>query len=154
MLYIAVYVIRQALKAKMGKLISYDPKYHYNYTNHKSKNLKVMHKISKTVKKTVKVTYISSPVFVSARDASEFRSLVQQLTGKDSNHETPKHRENPPTCKVMQVDGGTFATTAADEEDNASSCCYNRSMDSLEFDEELFWSEAARCISLPSYVFA
>ncbi|KAM7526731.1 hypothetical protein LguiA_016633 [Lonicera macranthoides] len=36
--------------------------------------------------KAIKVKYISSPVTVRARDASEFRSIVQQLTGHNSQN--------------------------------------------------------------------
>lgn len=36
-------------------------------------------------KKPLKITYISSPVLVRATTASEFRNIVQELTGKDSD---------------------------------------------------------------------
>ncbi|KAK7285150.1 hypothetical protein RJT34_19910 [Clitoria ternatea] len=66
----------------MGK-VSYDPKHkHECHTQRQRQSLKV-----KSGKKpAIKITYISSPVMVRACDASEFRSLVQQLTGKDSNN--------------------------------------------------------------------
>ncbi|CAN1176700.1 hypothetical protein LINPERHAP2_LOCUS32680 [Linum perenne] len=35
-------------------------------------------------KEPMKITYISSPTLVKATNASEFRALVQELTGKDS----------------------------------------------------------------------
>ncbi|KAI5659976.1 hypothetical protein M9H77_28769 [Catharanthus roseus] len=38
-----------------------------------------------TSKEPMKVKYISSPVMVNAKDAREFKSIVQQLTGKDSS---------------------------------------------------------------------
>ncbi|PKI32135.1 hypothetical protein CRG98_047453 [Punica granatum] len=38
-----------------------------------------------TKKKPLKITYISSPVMVRATTASEFRAIVQELTGKDSD---------------------------------------------------------------------
>ncbi|XP_058747134.1 uncharacterized protein LOC131620134 [Vicia villosa] len=41
-------------------------------------------RISKRDKKEIKVTYISSPVKVKT-NASNFRALVQELTGQDSN---------------------------------------------------------------------
>ncbi|XP_057452718.1 sigma factor binding protein 1, chloroplastic-like [Lotus japonicus] len=41
-------------------------------------------KNNRRVKKEIKVTYISSPVKVKA-SASNFRALVQELTGQDSN---------------------------------------------------------------------
>lgn len=37
----------------------------------------------KSSKEPIKVKYISSPVLVNAKNASEFRSIVQELTGKD-----------------------------------------------------------------------
>ncbi|KAK6911361.1 VQ protein [Dillenia turbinata] len=36
-------------------------------------------------RKPMKVTYISSPMMVKACNPSEFRALVQELTGKDSD---------------------------------------------------------------------
>ncbi|RDX68145.1 hypothetical protein CR513_52893, partial [Mucuna pruriens] len=85
------------------------------------KGLKVVHK---TQKKRVKITYISSPVLVRACDASEFRSVVQNLTGKDSDNKV---------------------------QDGKGSCHYNRSItsSSLEFDQDYFWIELARSV-LPS----
>ncbi|XP_004511048.4 uncharacterized protein [Cicer arietinum] len=41
-------------------------------------------RINKRDKKEIKVTYISSPVKVKT-NASNFRALVQELTGQDSN---------------------------------------------------------------------
>ncbi|TXG66003.1 hypothetical protein EZV62_007278 [Acer yangbiense] len=44
------------------------------------------------VKKTpIKVTYISSPMMVKASNASEFRAIVQQLTGKNSHVPPDEH---------------------------------------------------------------
>lgn len=41
----------------------------------------------KSSKEPIKVKYISSPVLVNAKNASEFRAIVQELTGKDPPHE-------------------------------------------------------------------
>lgn len=51
-------------------------------------------------KAPLKVKYISSPIHVSARDACEFKAVVQQLTGQKS--EVPS-----PTCARMMVTNGT-----------------------------------------------
>lgn len=133
----------------MGKLRS-DPK-HHQYPHYHSKTQKMT---NKTLKKPVKITYISSPLFVRACDACDFSSVVQQLTGKDSkdliyesdlhnyeDHSTLYNQETP--TWVMQGDhGGEYlhATTTATEEDgNGSSCYYNRSMDySLEFNQDYY----------------
>lgn len=50
-------------------------------------------KHAKRSKKAVKVVYISSPMKVKT-SASEFRALVQELTGKDSD-----------ACRLMDVNG-------------------------------------------------
>ena len=42
-------------------------------------------KLNKAKKKPIKIKYISSPMMVHAKNASEFRAIVQQLTGKNSD---------------------------------------------------------------------
>jgi hypothetical protein len=113
----------------MGKHMSNDSKHHQ----------KVMHK---TLKKEIKVTYISNPILSRACHASEFRSLVQQLTGNNSNdfvhQSTPSlhsHGTNP-----------TIATTAAEE---ANTTSFDRSMDSMEFDiMDYYWKQVAHSLPL------
>uniref|UniRef100_A0A6N2LZ62 VQ domain-containing protein n=1 Tax=Salix viminalis TaxID=40686 RepID=A0A6N2LZ62_SALVM len=46
-------------------------------------------KPTKHKKEPIKITYISSPTMVKATNASEFRAIVQELTGKDSKVEDP-----------------------------------------------------------------
>ncbi|EXB93205.1 hypothetical protein L484_024544 [Morus notabilis] len=41
---------------------------------------------SKGKKKPIKIKYISSPMMVRANNASEFRAIVQELTGRNSNY--------------------------------------------------------------------
>lgn len=48
-------------------------------------HLKSQTKPSKTKKKPIKIKYISSPMMVRASNASEFRAIVQELTGQNSN---------------------------------------------------------------------
>lgn len=157
----------------MGKqLISYEPKHHHQSRNH----LNVMHKNLKKSSSVVKVTYISSPVLVRACDASEFRSVVQQLTGKDSNDDSilPHNRhqiQDPPTCRVIQGGGGgPLASTATtpnsidDAEDHgnyyASSHNYNYNNTSMEYpplefqEDYYFWKDVARSVPLSSYLIA
>ncbi|KAL9320394.1 hypothetical protein ACSQ67_012233 [Phaseolus vulgaris] len=125
----------------MGKL-RYDPNFYLQSKD--SSNIKIM---NKTQKKTVKITYISSPVLVRACDASEFRSVVQQLTGKDSNKvgrgSTLMHHE-----RVMQS-----GDVCGSEEDGREFHHYNNNRSlitgSVEFDEDYFWKELARSV-LPS----
>ncbi|KAF9670126.1 hypothetical protein SADUNF_Sadunf13G0036100 [Salix dunnii] len=46
-------------------------------------------KPTKYRKEPIKITYISSPTMFKATNASEFRAIVQELTGKDSKVEDP-----------------------------------------------------------------
>ncbi|CAJ1961118.1 unnamed protein product [Sphenostylis stenocarpa] len=129
----------------MGKL-RYDP----NCCHHRkeSNTIKMMHK---TPKKTVKITYISSPVMVRACDASEFRSVVQQLTGKDSSKVERRSKGHGSTSmhheRVMQ------SGDVRGSEDGSELYHYsnNRSMmtSSVELDEDYLWKELARSL-LPS----
>ncbi|KAK7397332.1 hypothetical protein VNO78_18500 [Psophocarpus tetragonolobus] len=123
----------------MGKL-QYDPNC---YTQKDSIN--ILKTIHNTTKKTVKITYISSPVLVRTCHVSEFRSVVQQLTGKHSNNKVQNpHNKGYSTLmhqRVMQL-----AT-----QDGNSCYHYNRSMMTapLEFDEDYFFKQLASSV-LPS----
>ena len=50
-------------------------------------------KPNKAQKKPIKIKYISSPMMVQAKNASEFRAIVQQLTGKNSNLDHDDHED-------------------------------------------------------------
>ncbi|CAJ2631462.1 unnamed protein product [Trifolium pratense] len=108
----------------MGKYMSNDSKHHQ----------KAMHK---TQKKEIKVTYISNPILSRACHASEFRSLVQQLTGKNSDDFVHQSTSTDPL---------TIATTATEE---AKATSYDRSMESMEFDIiDYYWKQVAHCLPL------
>ncbi|KEH24571.1 hypothetical protein MtrunA17_Chr7g0274351 [Medicago truncatula] len=117
----------------MGKLSSNDSKHHQ----------KAIHK---TLKKTVKVTYISNPILLRDCHASEFRSLVQHLTGKNSNNFT--HQSIPLHMHNDHLDHPPLTIAATSAED-VSTTYYNRSMDSVKFDViDYFWKEVAICFPL------
>ncbi|GAB2277610.1 hypothetical protein Dimus_012318 [Dionaea muscipula] len=62
------------------------------HRNRSDQGKKIMSKESTTVRsknEPLRVKYISSPIFVNARSESEFRALVQELTGKDADHSSP-----------------------------------------------------------------
>lgn len=63
-------------------------------------------------KKKMKITYISSPVMVSATTTSEFRAIVQELTGKDSDFVvlSPRDNEEGP---VLSRESGVTANLPA-----------------------------------------
>ncbi|KAL9344473.1 hypothetical protein Peur_062148 [Populus x canadensis] len=46
-------------------------------------------KSTKNKREPIKIKYISSPTMVKATNATEFRAIVQELTGKDSKVEDP-----------------------------------------------------------------
>ncbi|KAB5511914.1 hypothetical protein DKX38_028942 [Salix brachista] len=71
-------------------------------------------KSSKNKREPVKIKYISSPTMVKATSATEFRAIVQELTGKDSKVEDPFDsnevasqvpRHGTPRFDVESVDG-------------------------------------------------
>ncbi|KAJ6700132.1 SIGMA FACTOR BINDING PROTEIN 1 CHLOROPLASTIC [Salix purpurea] len=81
---------------------------------------KKANKITKTKKKsTMRVVYISNPMKFKASNASEFRALVQKLTGQDSELPNPSKFVDsdgnavggnfqmvPNASKTVVVDGG------------------------------------------------
>ncbi|KAK2365216.1 sigma factor binding protein [Trifolium repens] len=110
----------------MGKHMSNDSKHHQ----------KVMHK---TLQKEIKVTYISNPIVLRACHASEFRSLVQQLTGNNSNDFV--HQSNP-SLHSHDINP-TIATNTAED---ANTTSYDRSM---EFDIiDCYWKQVAHCLPI------
>ncbi|KAK7258675.1 hypothetical protein RIF29_24257 [Crotalaria pallida] len=143
---------------QMGKL-RYDPKHHHHNPHHQSNTTQKV--INKNVNKHVKITYISSPLLVKACDASDFRSVVQQLTGKDSSNDLSRESchnnkdpnifridEGPPRW-VMQGGEDLCATTMATEEYWNGSFYYNYNipMDSRdEFEQDYFWKEVASSV--------
>ncbi|XP_002521951.2 uncharacterized protein LOC8268194 [Ricinus communis] len=98
-------------------------------------------KHTKNKKKPVKITYISNPTLVRATNASEFRAIVQELTGKDSkvldtwdpDPYTTSHEE-----AASQVPNYESPSSKIDSEsvDDAFSS-YTSS--SLELDDGSFW---------------
>jgi hypothetical protein len=72
-------------------------------------------KSTKNKREPIKIKYISSPTMVKATNATEFRAIVQELTGKDSkvedpsdaneeaSHQVPRH--GTPRFDVESVDG-------------------------------------------------
>ncbi|KAK4775867.1 hypothetical protein SAY87_023828 [Trapa incisa] len=98
--------------------------YHANsYNIHQIKPAKSLMK-----KKPPKVTYISSPVMVTAATASEFQSIVQELTGKDSGTGTgvpplthcDRHGGPMPITLFSREKGGTTGLFHYDHDSGSS----------------------------------
>lgn len=93
----------------MGKLgENLHDQYHANNEIQKKPTKNMMMK-----KKPLKVTYISSPVMVTAATASEFRAIVQELTGKDSDAEAPSpHEKEEGLTTFSREQGGAMKLPA------------------------------------------
>ncbi|KAK2637889.1 hypothetical protein Ddye_025684 [Dipteronia dyeriana] len=70
----------------MGKL-----KHHFDDIHYQNPSKNHQTSSNKVKKNPIKVTYISSPMMVKASNASEFRAIVQQLTGKNSHVPADDH---------------------------------------------------------------
>ncbi|PON46081.1 VQ motif containing protein [Parasponia andersonii] len=88
-------------------------------------------KPNKAKKKPIKIKYISSPMMVQAKNASEFRAIVQQLTGKNSDlYEDEFHTSQSYDMNVTTL-GEFDAPPAA-----AVSCWFPTQEDQLEADDD------------------
>ncbi|KAL2345813.1 hypothetical protein Fmac_007098 [Flemingia macrophylla] len=121
-----------------------------SYDSYLHKTSKVVHRNNKMMakKRSVKITYISSPMLVRACDASEFRSVVQQLTGKDSNNKVVGDPHTRYSSTLMHQSGNILHAS----QDYANGFCHynNRSMttDELFNEEDYFWKELASSVML------
>ncbi|KAG5608771.1 hypothetical protein H5410_020052 [Solanum commersonii] len=79
----------------------------------------------------IKVKYIDSPVMVNAKNATEFRNIVQQLTGK-----TPQKMSS----------GGTPIECSSVKAHSNSNNNNNKNVD------ELLWKELSQGISIYHYL--
>ncbi|CAN1765898.1 hypothetical protein LINPERHAP1_LOCUS9775 [Linum perenne] len=80
----------------------------------------------------MKITYISSPTLVRATNASEFRALVQELTGKNSrvgeeddgidNHYCEDNRTPEDGDLFLNCGGGDVTTVTAAEMEAGGFC--------------------------------
>lgn len=78
----------------------------------------------------IKVKYIDSPVMVNAKNATEFRNIVQQLTGK--------------TPQKMSSGGTTIECSSVKAHSNSNSNSKNV--------DELLWKELSQGISIYHYL--
>ncbi|KAK4717250.1 hypothetical protein R3W88_015588 [Solanum pinnatisectum] len=89
-------------------------------------------------KEPMKVKYISSPVLVNAKNADEFRSIVQELTGK-----------NPERGGGIGDDGGDGGGDRPKDHDGVeynNSSTNNISM-SIDNNDEYFWKQFSESLS-------
>uniref|UniRef100_A0A7N2R181 VQ domain-containing protein n=1 Tax=Quercus lobata TaxID=97700 RepID=A0A7N2R181_QUELO len=97
-------------------------------------------KLTKSKQKPIKITYISSPTMVRACHASEFRKIVQELTGKNSDDiEIPgdNHAASSEQVGLVFNHGSPYAKTAAEIVGDP----YLKTMISLELNQGYFLRE-------------
>lgn len=85
--------------------------------------------------KSIKVKYISSPIMVEAKDASQFKQIVQHLTGQTPNFGVYSH---PPTTTTAT----TTAAAAAATEANTYNYGYSHTSQQVRIDS-YSWEELA-----------
>ncbi|CAK7341031.1 unnamed protein product [Dovyalis caffra] len=105
-------------------------------------------KPTKHNKEPIKITYISSPTLVKATNASEFRAIVQELTGKDS-----KVEDHLDACSVItNIDVSQvpqYGTPRFNVEGEHDVFPNNASF--LQTEDGLFWGDVSeRCFELQS----
>ncbi|KAK6915383.1 VQ protein [Dillenia turbinata] len=109
-------------------------KHQYNSTQQSPK--KAHKQPMKGKKKPTKVTYISSPMMVRACNESEFRAIVQELTGKDSNVWRPEEFGKAGEQLGDRHASGTTAennNNSAVLEDNIGDMFLNNILPSVDF---------------------
>lgn len=98
-------------------------------------------KLSKKMKRPVKITYISSPTMFTATNASEFRAIVQEFTGKDS-----KVLDNWDPCTATSNEESTLNNSETTsrltmESESADHIFLNyASSSSPEMEDSFFWN--------------
>ncbi|CAI9091438.1 OLC1v1026473C1 [Oldenlandia corymbosa var. corymbosa] len=105
-------------------------------------------KAPKQSKEPLKVKYISSPVMVNAKNASEFKAIVQELTGKDPIDDHHHQRSlpenfsgNAPNATEFNYqlpgnDGVRNAPNASYEFDGQA---YRSNSGAIEVEDDVFW---------------
>lgn len=94
--------------------------------------MQIPYKMSSKKKEPMKVKYISSPVLVNVKNPSEFRTVVQQLTGK-----SPPKSSN--TCNNQQGKEGYYNEENNKVCEEGSSNFIRQSMGNKSRDN--FWKE-------------
>lgn len=95
-------------------------------------------------KEPLKVKYISSPVMVNAKSAAEFKAIVQELTGKDSNddshhHRSPEYAGSRATTNEYSQGPFIYGGTNAKLGDGADQFQGSSVMESNVYGEDVFW---------------
>lgn len=91
---------------------------------------------TKVKKNPIKIKYISSPMMVKASNAAEFRAIVQELTGQNSDIGEPTATTTVPTTTIPEVQADSPAKI---DDEKSLFDTFEDDMSSLELDEALLW---------------
>ncbi|KAJ7973512.1 VQ motif-containing protein [Quillaja saponaria] len=135
----------------MGKLKnshhSYDQQHLQDNQSKTQKPNKVLNKVP------MKITYISSPVMVRACNASEFRAVVQELTGNGNKYSDKENKSSHGNTSCMRRNNEQDSTWISENEafSDATMAAENHVLEPaqpswnkmayLEFEESHFWRE-------------
>ncbi|OMO71983.1 VQ motif-containing protein [Corchorus capsularis] len=106
--------------------------HHHHYDDLKSKNP------TKVKKNPIKVTYIDSPTMVKVSNADEFRAIVQELTGRNSDTRE-QHSNDVHTTTIPKEEANQVHDSSAKVDDRILLDSFPVDMSSLEFDEDFTW---------------
>lgn len=112
--------------------------------NHKNQQRAERQKRSKA-KTPIRIKYISSPMMVQANNASEFRAIVQELTGQNSNTTIADHDTNhyDQVSWVSNQRASESADMKTQDVDELMKFSDNRLAVFDRFDEIKFWGEVS-----------
>ncbi|CAK9172425.1 unnamed protein product [Ilex paraguariensis] len=91
----------------------------------------------------ITVKYISNPVMVKANNASEFRAIVQELTGQNSDIRSPGNAGTVATSEAIQVHNHTTSKPVVENGVHE----YLNTLPSLKLIEDFFWGDASESFS-------
>lgn len=121
--------------------------------NYIHNHLKKCQKSNKTKKKPIKIKYISSPVLVQANNAFEFRAIVQEFTGKNSNSDRFPNQDYTNKMSSTTEEASRIFINEAPEEDtnifqnheimNTTTSTVMTSTILPQFDEGYLWREVS-----------
>ncbi|PRQ41767.1 hypothetical protein RchiOBHm_Chr3g0450331 [Rosa chinensis] len=103
----------------------------------------------------IMIKYISSPMMVQANNASEFRAIVQELTGQNSDTTIPDHGTNQASW-VSNHRASQSANMKTQNADELMKFSDDRVEVFSQFDEIKFWREVSEsfCASESPYGYA
>ncbi|KAL6146802.1 hypothetical protein ACLB2K_057479 [Fragaria x ananassa] len=126
--------------------------------NHENRQQRTERRKRSKAETPIRIKYISSPMMVQANNASEFRAIVQELTGQNSDATIPDHGTD--YCEQANWVSSHRASQPADMKTQNGDELMKFSDDHVvafgQFDEIKFWREVSEsfCVSESPYGYA